>query len=300
MIGRNHELFGQELFTALKENNGLTEAEYSQAIKIIRSAHIESDKPPFFKKNSGLKKYPKFQYMVWALAKLVKIVRPLYNLLFSVSSTSPTKMLLKETRSLKNMKSMASGLKVSNLICLVRLPHGTIASHVKGVKKGTMRQVKPSQKAEILSEINQSKLQDLKSLIQNIKQPEDMSDIAYYAASWTLYHEELLELQQLFKQCVICFYDDLVNAPVEQTQQLLAKIGLQYDSATSEFINSSSQGEAPILKDAGDKYFSVYRDASFNKDAWREQLSNEDIAIIDKYCMPMYSKLKDIISTDSL
>ena len=62
LIGRNHGMMGDRVFSKLKYANGLSSSDYEVVENVIKKAHVETDKPPFFKKKYGLRKFPKIQY----------------------------------------------------------------------------------------------------------------------------------------------------------------------------------------------------------------------------------------------
>ena len=108
ILGRCFERFGSELFNALKFNDGLTPTQYQQFRQVLASADIESDRPPFFKKDSLLIANDKLHHFAWLATKVVPILRPLYRRLFTPLASRSKTFVIKETRSVINMDSMLS------------------------------------------------------------------------------------------------------------------------------------------------------------------------------------------------
>ena len=139
LIGRNYAAFGEDLFHKIKFNNGLNDSDFDSAMKVIRSSNIETDKPPFFKKDFGLSRYPKLHHYTWLISKALPPMRPIYDMCFRVpKSQLGIKILVKETRSAKDMESLLNGLRVKYKIFLIRKPHGCVASHLNGIEQGKM------------------------------------------------------------------------------------------------------------------------------------------------------------------
>ena len=133
LIGRHYHLFGEELFLALKNNSGLSDTEYYSVKNIVASAHVDTDKPPFFKKNHGLLRHPRLHHYAWLGVKTVPLLSTFYKKLFSLNEKYDISYLVKETRSLKNFDSIIQGLRASKIVFLVRKPEGAIYSHIKGI-----------------------------------------------------------------------------------------------------------------------------------------------------------------------
>ena len=54
IIGRNHYIFRDSLFKALKYKNELSDEEFVETLNLIAEARVDTDKPPFFYKPAGL------------------------------------------------------------------------------------------------------------------------------------------------------------------------------------------------------------------------------------------------------
>jgi hypothetical protein len=293
LIGRNYSMFGEELFNYIKYNNGLTDEQYSKVIKVIYSADVNTDKPPFFQKDMGLSTIPKLHHAMWLCTKLAPFLQPIYNKLFRVPRDKyDFKILIKETRSTTDMQSILTGLRVESKLFLVRLPHGSIASNLSGITQGKMLRPTPESIRKWFSA--NSEHDYVKSLNYKDKDFETITTVEFLAINWRLYHLELMKMKLVFPEAIVCFYEDFVAEPFIQTKSLFKKINLQYSEAVEKFIldSSGNQKNKPLFKDSNTEFYSVYRGASFNVDSWREKLTAEEISVVDKHTIDVYLLLK--------
>lgn len=295
LIGRNYTMFGEQLFDQIKYNNGLTDEQYAAAMKVVYAADVNTDKPPFFNKEIGASRWPKLHHGLWFAAKVLPPFRPIYNQLFKVpSDRNDFKVLIKETRSTTDMQSMLTSLRVQNKLFLIRVPQGSIASHLSGIKQGKMG--KPS--AESKRTWFQERKDNDYILGLNLSDEDvvAMSDAEFFAISWRLYHMEMLRIKAAIPGVVLCFYEDFVAEPVKETKSLFDKIQLEYNESVERFIQASSGNEPAkqLVKDSNNEFYSVYRGASFKADAWRDKLSSEEIAIIDQHTADIYQQMRTL------
>jgi hypothetical protein len=293
IIGRNYDSFGEKLMNALKTNHGLSNIEYKQAMSVIAQADVNVDKPPFFKKEQGFFGLPRVHYLCWLATKALPFLRKSYNYIFNIANKNDLKILLKETRSTKNLDSILKGLRAENIIFLVRLPYGTIASHLKGESMGAMEKTTEKSKSEWF-EYNK-RHPYMQSINLTLDQLSSMSIAEYYAIQWRIYHEDLIHYKRDFPDAIFCFYDDFVCEPVEETKSLFQLISLQYNAQVENFIESSTGkiSSPSILKDSNNDYYSVYRQASYDKEAWKKVLTHDDIEKINLHTQDYYQDLKN-------
>lgn len=293
LIGRNYTAFGDELFSKIKFNNGINDQDFETAMKVIRSANVETDKPPFFKKSFGLSNYPTLHNYCWLLSKALPPLRPIYNTCFKVPKNQiGIKILLKETRSAKDMESLLNGLRVKHKIFLIRKPHGCIASHLKGIEQGKMAKIDLEYKQRWLNLYQSNQyVQELNLTRDKLK---EITPLEVIAISWNIYHQDIINLLNRFQDTIVCFYEDYVENPVELTKKLMAKLSLEYSESVSNFIKQSTGMSEPgsLLSGKNNDYFSVYREKSFNAEAYKEQLTAEEIELVNRYTNTLYQRLK--------
>ena len=292
LIGRNHGMMGDRVFSKLKYANGLSSSDYEVVENVIKKAHVETDKPPFFKKKYGLRKFPKIQYFFWSLAKVFPRASGFYNRLYRLGNNHDWKVLIKETRSLTDMRSMILGLDPNALLFLVRKPQATILSHIKGVKKKKLSPLPDKVKNRLRIEASNSDY--FKTHLSHKKLDAELKDIEYYAINWALYHEKALALKTEFSSASIYFYDEIMENPRKEIEHIFSNLHLEICDEVETYIAQSSGQKSNYLKDAGDQYYSVYRDSSFNKDSWKDELTQKEIDLIDSYCSTMYEKLSEL------
>lgn len=294
LIGRNYGMFGESLLNSLKYDDGLTDEQYQKAMSVVYKADINTDKPPFFAKETGLFKYPKLHHGAWLASKFLPPLRPLYGQLFKVpSQRDDFKVLIKETRSTRDMSSMLNGLRVQHKLFLVRVPHGSIASHLSGIKQGRMAAVDQKQIADWLAGLSEHPY--IKSLELTEDKIAAISVAEYFAIHWRIYHEEMLKMVEKFADAVVCFYEDFVAEPELKTKALFNQVNLEYNQSVATFIEESSgkSQNQPALKDSNNEFYSVYRGASFKADSWKEKLTEEQIAAIDKHTSETYQLMRE-------
>nr|WP_136251731.1 sulfotransferase domain-containing protein [Ningiella ruwaisensis] len=292
LIGRNYHKFGDELFKKIKGDGGLTDDQFAQAMKVICSANIDTDKPPFFEKGLSYSKSPQFHHTCWMIAKFFPPFRPLYNHLFKIPiDRSDLNILIKETRSTVDMSSMFTSLRVKNKLLLIRKPHGSIASHLSGIKKGKMNPPGNRYKSQWFSTFED--LDYIKALDLNDEKIASMSDTEFYAINWRLYHLEMLKIKSEHPDSILCFYEDFVENPIEEVKSLFKKIGLAFSVDVEQFIKESS-GEASSsseIKGEGGEYYGVFRTASFDQDAWKSILDDKQKEVINLHTSDIYEQL---------
>lgn len=292
ILGRCYQAFGEQLFNDLKFNHGLSNTQKKEFLSKLALADIETDRPPFFNKSVLKIPHPAFHKTAWLVVKSLPILNRLYQYLFTPRVNKKTMYLIKETRSTVNLDSILAGVSPDDILFLFREPYGAIASHVKGLKLKTMGGMgEEDNKNWLTTHSNRSYVKELYS--QNF----DFSQIGHVemlAIKWRVYNDELLKLSQKFKQARFCHYDSFVRSPDELTGTLLSHLKLDYHSQVKDFIlASSTEGSQKniLQKDASNEFYSVYRSADFNKEQWKDILSTDDIAIIDKHALHTYQQL---------
>lgn len=293
IFGRNHYIFGNDLFGAIKHHNGLTDDELSVAINHISSARVDTDKPPFFSKPIGLLKYKRFHHYAWLATKALPFLAPLYKSLFTVKNLDDFSFLIKETRSTVNMDSIIAGLRPVAVLFLVRQPHGAIASHIKGIQRGTMEKTALEKKLKWYR--HNKDVAYIKEIGLSEEGLNEVTDAEFFALQWRVYHEDLIAYAQTFSNTRFFSYDSFAASPKDSVDELFSFLSLETDEEVSKFIDESSGKEkvGVAQRDASDEYYSVYRSASFDPQSWKSTLTSVDIALIDKHTTVTYNLLKE-------
>ena len=289
MIGRCYGQFPEELFKKLKSSQSLTENEYNNAINVILSPDIESDRAPFFKKNHLTFSNPKFHYFSWLAARAVSLFKPVYSYLFYPKGHD-LKLVIKETRSAIDMDNIITGLRSDKNIILFRHPCGAIASSLRGIETGKMQ---PSTRAnrEKWFNDNEGKEYFSKQMLE-LSQILSMPEYEYLALCWRLQNEDYLSLAAVKNNIYINYEDFMVDQEIK-VKALFNKLSLSYDPGVESFIQASSgtRHEKPLMKDSSSSFYSVYRNEGFNPNKWMESLEPAQIAAIEKHTLDVYEKL---------
>ncbi|MEA1050960.1 sulfotransferase [Lamprobacter modestohalophilus] len=295
LLGRcNSALFGNTLFNALKTQHGLTNSEYHQLSKLIKRADITTDRPPFFQKRFGWYFHPKLHHLAWLANQAIPSLAPLYRRIYTLNDNSQAHYLMKETRSLKDAESVLQGLRVENLVFLIRRPEAVIASYLSGIEKGMMPNPNQSHKARWLRENQNS--EQISELLSTISRADDLPNIEFLSLNWVVYHEIVLRLIKKYSGvAIILLYEDLLADTVGYCRELFKRLGLSPCLMVDEFVkpsHSSAFDKKRLLsRDAKNSYFSVYRDATFQANQWQEKLQESEAERIEHLTATMYQKL---------
>ncbi len=284
IIGRGCEIFEEALFSDLKFNNGLNKEQHATFIKKLAIANIETDRPPFFRKNILTISNKNLHKAAWLATKLLPILNSVYKFLFTPNSNKNKTFLIKETRSTINLDSIIKGVSPTFVLFLFRQPYGAIASHIKG------------QRMKVLAEMNREnvlqwvKWHNDRDYIQELFSSnfnfDDVGDVEILSIKWRVYNDDLLAFKTYFSNAIYCHYDQFVDSPAELTSKLFEAVGLDFVPEVERFVLASSNKSSHqniLEKDASNDYFSVYRSAGFNKEQWKEILSDSDLNVIDKH-----------------
>lgn len=294
LIGRNHTLFGESVFKALKFNCGLSEQEYASFLKTIEKADISTDRPPFFSKDFGYQFSPNIHQLAFLSNKALPFIGPLYRYLFTVSAAKKPTYLLKETRNLLNVESILKGIRPRKIIFLVRHPHGSIASHMKGIAKGVMASSTAESRKSWFTANAASPFLTQLGLVQD--DFSNMSEIDFMGLKWSVYHEEALRLKSIFPdKTTIYSYEEFLTNTEERVKSLFKELALSYSDKVSDFVQQSmpqdNSGKSIIRTDASNEYYSVYRGSEFNPHAWKDSFDDKQVDQICKYTDKINSKI---------
>jgi hypothetical protein len=296
LIGRNHHLLGRELFSALKTNFGLSDSQHDKVLNFIADAHVDTDKPPFFKKNYKRLRYPRFHHYAWQVTKVCSPLNGIYKNLFSLDEMSDVNYLIKETRSLSNFDSMIAGLRASTILFLVRKPEGSIASHISGIKKGSMDNISEENKRRWFHspEFQNSTVSHEYSEEKMVA----MSNAEFLSINWLLYHEKIVDLYQKYPHAKICIYDEFVMNTHEHVARLFKQVGLDNSQNVTDFIDESSsvtvRPKNALQRDSSDTFYSVYREKGFDHDSWKTVLTDAEKTVNKHHTSIMYDQIRQL------
>ena len=133
IIGRSYRLFGAKLFEKLKHCDNLSGEDRDRIRTLLYKARVETDRPPFFEKSYhrvGTRALKKF---LWSGTNLLPQLNKLYEALYTPSPRSNVRLVIKETRSTIDMKTIIKNIEPQPVIFLYRHPYAVIASVLEGI-----------------------------------------------------------------------------------------------------------------------------------------------------------------------
>lgn len=293
LIGRHYTHLNDETFQKLRNGTELSDTEQQEVQAWISAAHIDTDKPPFFAKKFGLLRYPNLHHFAWLGTKTLPLLEGLYQKAFTTHSDD-ARYLVKETRTLNQFTHFLTGLEAQNTVFLVRRPHGSIASHLTGIKKGVMQSAPPEQIEEWaggVKERNPKLYEEVEACYQQF------DDVDFLSYRWRDYHETMLKLLPELNGHVFN-YEYCQRHKRASTEKLFSVLDLSLSPNTLAFIGDEQDAnEKSLLKrDASDSFYSVYRGKDFNFESWKDSLSDENIKRISAITDATWSRLEEVFT----
>ncbi len=293
-LGRRYDKFGEELFSALKFNHGLSDAERRQAMSILLAADPDTDRPPFFRKEYDRYQSPTVHYVAWLMANYVSLLRPFYRWLFTPTDSPDQFLVIKEARSSKNLDSIVQGLLPHHTLFIFRHPYAVVASHLNGYRSGNMTLPDESRKRTWFK--NNATSRFIQHAGVDEDQVMDLTPVELTTLRWCIYSDEILTLQAQLPNSTLVFYETLQIETQAVMAELLGKLGFirTGDNQLSSFMNASQAGTSSRLrlKDGSNSFYSVYRGSEFDPLSWRSTLTDQDTACIDSLVKDVAMPLK--------
>ena len=242
VIGRCYNYFPRQLFHDLKHNNGLDDKDYEQAMDIILSPNVESDRAPFFHKNHLRIRSIRLHYLFWIAAKSLKPLGFMYKLLF-YPDTRNLALVVKETRSTVNMDSMLTGLRADKVLVLFRHPCGALASSLRGIEPGKMsNSTEEMRRCWYQENIHKTYLKGLGISEDDIVA---LPEHRYLAILWAQQNEDYLEFSSTDYEKLFARRKAAAQAVLDDARQKLGHTSL----VVNEELREGPEAES-ILKEA--------------------------------------------------
>ena len=287
-IGRLYPLLGDSLWRKLKFDGGLSDSDYQRLIQLLASAHVESDKPPFFFKDFRRINLLELQKLVWAAGKASPKLQTLYAKWFTPREGSQFALVLKETRSSANLRSIIAGTRANHVITLIRHPYAVVASHLRGQRAGVMsRSTADGRRHWFRSNGIHRYLKDNSILAEEVAA---MSEATFLALRWRVQNQDYIDLSSGPWQFSEIGYETFLADPAKNSISLLKTLGLTNDPQVNQFIEESRathDRRRKIIPDTSTSYFSVYKNSPVRLDEWKQVLSSEDCASIDRHTVDL-------------
>ncbi|MEM1283686.1 MAG: sulfotransferase domain-containing protein [Chlamydiota bacterium] len=243
--------------------------------KSLLPAHPLIDKPPFFPKNNT---QLHGHQLAWRCARKF----PLFNVMCEQLYTpkgNPT-IVFKEVR----WKIVQPLLDILNprSVFVLRSPHGTISSRLRGQKAGLM----PTWQCDNLEYVIEK---NIPSLAKELPYPiESLSSVQKNAVLWRLEAEVIFEYLHQHPEHMLLLYEDLCIRPLEVAQEVFKHFDISWHQQTENFITQSTS-QKPTLRNNEkgiNSYFSVARNTTKMAHRWSKELTTAEIDQIYEIISP--------------
>jgi hypothetical protein len=272
---KEHDPNTMVMFKQLAETSTAVEALPDLYKKLIVADPLTL-KPPFFEKNyikeNGIEK-------MWAFSRAFRPGKLIYSMLYTPRNATPT-LVVKEVCFEERMKGLLSNTNIP-IVYLVRHPCGCIFSNAQGQQDGKMK----SKRNKYLGGFMHAHAPELYERYgSDIEHMSVLENIAWF---WRISLDLAFSAIQETGRGKILTYEQLCDDPATHTKEILDYFGLYYHDETKKFINGlyseykddSGKGRK---KDMMNGYFTVYRDPSKQKDAWKAKISQDDRKTIER------------------
>ena len=110
---------------------------------------------------------------------------------------------------------------------------------------------------------------------------------------WRQQNVDYLEFASTDYDTVFINYENFMADQENKVKELFETLHLSYDLMVDQFLNATSGGgnSRPILKDSSSKFYSVYRNKSFDPNKWQKSLLPEQISVIEKHTLDTFNRL---------
>jgi hypothetical protein len=252
---------------------GDTVAEFVRGLPRTRSAKVASTMPIFPKRY-----YSPFS-LLWLKAAVLaskagdRLIRDFPVIGPRPSGRAPAPVVVwKSVESLTRLGVLVRVLEDYRAIILMRHPCGYVASELRGRSLGRfVEDDRPSEDYGLFTMLLGSRPAKRRGLTLDALRALD--PIERLAWNWVLQNEIALEDTETFHTCRRVRYEDICEAPINRTRELLAFCGLPWDAQTEEFIRTSTSQHR-------DGYYSVFKDPARAASRWKKDLSAGEIAKI--------------------
>jgi Sulfotransferase family len=292
-FGRHYRAFGRELFHKLKFGRGLSDEDHASVMRILLRAHVDTDRPPFFRKRFRPHTSARIQKLAWLAARAAPPLAPLYGWWFTPAGHRSVALVVKETRSSVNLDSIIKGVRADKLIVLARHPYAVIGSHLDGVRRGTLAASTPEFRREWLA--YNADTPYVRERGFSASSLSDLQEAEFLAIWWRVQNESYLAFQEQHPCSRLVVYETYLQDVSGNTERLLEFLGLAADEQVHAFITASGSSEMGSMglleKDGSSEYYSVYRGKSFDPNRWRRILTFEQLELIDRHTAPLVQRL---------
>lgn len=275
ILGRQLDQLDDSLLQNLINRGELNNSQKQLLRKFLLSANIQTDRPPFFEKDFLKLSSPRIHQMSWLATNALPLLSPLYRFLYTCNPAKLDHVLIKETRSTVNMKSILSGLRPAHTFFLVRHPCAVIASHLSGYQSGNMEEPSKANRLKWLANNQNSKIVQEQGLDEDSVCHLKIEEFLTYR--WCAHTEDYFSLHNENDASSFVLYEKLLSSPNEELSKIFSHIELKDKDKMLDFERKSRQTDSMSLieKDSGNAFYSVFRGQDFDPLKWQKQLPNE-------------------------
>ena len=170
-------------------------------------------------------------------------------------------------------KLLASALRGTKIVIIVRDPRGHVASVLRGIKarrfEGKVQATKDWGIYEDLARTKQAKQYGI-----DFAAFRAMDDVERLAWRWALTNEKLIQEFSGYPGAKLILYEDLCHAPLKEAHDIFDFFGLGWPDQTEEFLKKSQKprGGSKLFSQG---YYSVWHDPMTAASHWRSELDSE-------------------------
>ena len=268
-LGNDQKL--SQLCERVKAGNG-TPGDTEVLTRLLMKACIETHKPPFFRK-SFLKTPAWLLTAAWFGAKACKPMSAAFNYLASGNLNEQHCIVIKN-RPFPLLDRILETIHADALV-LLRHPCGVVSSWLRGMRMGVMKA--SSADADKVWSRNSNYLVPLGFSESDITA---MSPAGLLAINWlvdTAIFSQYEHSTKMKTRTIV--YCDLVRNPMQEWSRIFDWLHLPFDSSVETFLNQSSKPGFDVRRLMGKKYsyFSVQRGATSPLEAWRKDMTPDEI-----------------------
>ena len=258
------------LLMRLKQGKG-SAADAEFLISAATTGHIETHKPPFFRK-SFLKTPATIRTWAWMSAKACRVLKPVFEYMATGNLTSEHRLVIKN-RPFPHLDRVLDAIHADALL-LLRHPCGVVSSWLRGIRMGVMAadSADPNSVWELYSEY-------LQPVGITLEQLRTMTPAGVLAANWLVDMLIFREYENSKMRTLTVVYEDLVRDPVGEWASVFEWLGLPFDPAVEAFLALSSRPKFDVRSLLGKRYtyFSVQRSELSPLEGWKKHLTPAEI-----------------------
>lgn len=260
-------------------SDDFSEDDLPDIYRALLPAHPESDKPPFFRKDHGVRAR-RGRSVLWPLSRRSSLIASTYQWLYSPIGNPP--LIFKEVELTREFVKLATRTTM-RMVYLVRHPCSVVWSISRGADIGVMS----FNRQEVLQQSLRSHDADLADRFA--PRMDELDVLQKQALLWRIDVEKVLKAVRSLDHVKIVLYEQLATNPVMVSEDILHHFQLSMSQQTRRFLEQSTQSKQVSLLKRGEmgvnRYFSVFRDPRESRDGWKRGMPVGDIdRVMDVVC----------------